>query len=1053
MLVRVDDGARLGAWLGEVQRANAAARAHEHASLAQVQGWSEVPAGTPLFETLFAFQNHPAGAGAVHAAGVRIARSRMVDRDNYPLSLTAIPGARLVLDLAYDAGRFDAETAGRVLEHLARLLERMADDGDPRLADFSLASAEELGAMEDAWRAAERPFPRDACIHALIAARAADAPGAAAVVHDGGVLTHAELEARANRLAHHLRTLGVRPETRVAICVERGPDMAVAILATLKSGGAYIPLDPAYPAERLAWMLKDSRAAVLLTHAPLAESLSLSAPAVVRLDADAEAIAAAPDHAPESGVEAENLAYVIYTSGSTGRPKGVAMHHRGLMSFATDMADRLGLGADDRFLQFASPGFDVVVEEIFPAWVAGAEVVFPSGGGVLWPDALLEVVERQGVTVMELPTAYWHELVHALVEEGRRLPASLRLVLVGGERVLPERLAGWSTLGVPLVNVFGLTETACTSATLRLEAGDDGARWPTLPAGTPCGNARLYVLDRCLHPAPPGVPGELFIGGEGVARGYLGRAALTAARFVPDPFSPVPGARAYRTGDRVRLLADGNLEFIGRLDHQEKIRGYRVEPGEVEAALSALPGVREARVLVRRDPPGDPRLVAYVVGDAEGDALRAGVVGSLPGHMVPSAFVVLERLPLTAHGKLDRAALPVPGTAAANGRADLPRDYLEVRLIQLWEQVLGVEGIGATQDFFSAGGNSLLALRLFTRVNRALECDLPLSTLLSGATVRQMAAAIARQRRAPAPLASIVPLQPEGDLPPLFMVHASDRNVMGYVNLVRYLGTDQPAYGIRDVGDDAARPLERIAADHVAAMRAVQPEGPYHLVGWSFGGLVVFEMAVQLQRAGERAAFVGFMDAMSPELYRTWPWDRDADLVVNLAGDIAARARRPFPLREEDLEGLEMEEQVRRAMAALEAEDAVPHGFDGDALLDQCRLVRDRDHSFADYAPGHFHGTVTLFRARVEGERQSSFLATYGADERRTYAWHRHAARVEVRDVPGEHATLGSEPHARDLAREMRASLAAARARSAMDHAADGSLVDDPAAEPEEALA
>ncbi|MDB4951627.1 MAG: amino acid adenylation protein, partial [Gemmatimonadetes bacterium] len=1032
MRVRVVAGTRLADWLGEVQREHARARAFEHASLAQVQGWSEVPAGTPLFESLFVFQNHPVGAGAVNGAGVRIARVRALDRDNYPLSLTVVPGRRLTLDLAYDAGRLDADTAGRVLEHLGRLLEQMADRGDPRLSDLSLASEGERRANEEEWRRAERPFPRDACIHHLIAARAAHAPNAPAVVHEEGVLTFAELDAAANRLAHHLRGLGVRPEARVAICVERGPDMAVAILATLKAGGAYVPLDPAYPAERLAWMLEDSGAAVLLTHAAAAGTPVVPGVAVVRLDADAPVIAAAPVEAPESGAGPENLAYVIYTSGSTGRPKGVALHHRALVCFATDMAARLGLAADDRFLQFASPGFDVVVEEIFPAWVAGAAVVFPRGG-VLWPDALMEVLERQAVTTVELPTAYWHEWVHALVEEGRRLPASLRQVLVGGERILPERLAQWRGLGVPLVHVFGLTETACTSATLRLEAGDDGARWPNLPIGTPCGNVRLYVLDPCLHPAPAGVPGELSIGGEGVARAYLGRPALTAERFVPDPFSPAPGARAYRTGDRVRPLPDGNLEFIGRLDHQEKIRGFRVEPGEVEAALAALPGVREARVLVRRDPPGDPRLVAYVVGDADAEALRAALGGSLPAHMVPSAFVPLARLPLTTHGKLDRAALPAPGATGRHRRADLPRDYLEVRLIQLWEQVLGVEGIAATQGFFAVGGNSLLALRLFTRVNRALECDLPLSTLLSGATVRQMAAAIAEQRRAPAAPASVVALQPQGPLPPLFMVHASDRNVMGYVNLVRYLGTDQPAYGIRDVGEDAARPLARIAADHVAAMRAVQPQGPYHLLGWSFGGLVVFEMAVQLERAGQRAAFVGFMDAMSPELYRAWPWDRDTDLVMNLAGDIAARARRPFTLRAEELEGLEVDEQVRRAMAALEAEDAVPEGFDADALLEQCRLVRDRDRSFADYVPERFHGTLTLFRAEDANEQMRAFLDGYAPEERRTYAWCRHAAQVEVRPVPGEHATLGSEPHARELAREMQAALAASRERTAAD--------------------
>jgi amino acid adenylation domain-containing protein len=458
-----------------------------------------------------------------------------------------------------------------MLGHLTRLLEQAAEGADARLAELELAGEAERRLLEG-WNRTEREFPRGACLHALFEAQAARAPDAAAALCDDGALAYGELDARANRLARRLRRLGVGPETRVAVCLDRGPDLAAAVLGTLKAGGACVPLDPEYPAERLAWLLDDSGAAVLLTRAELAGRLPATGAAVVRLDAERESIAAESPEPPQSGALPENLAYVFYTSGSTGRPKGVALPHRALVNYAADMAERMGLGPADRFLQFASPGFDVVVEELFPAWAAGAAVVF-SGRDLFAPDELLRVVEGQGVTACELPTAYWHEWVHELVRRGRRLPASLRFVIVGGERVSPERLAGWSTLGVPLVHVFGLTETACTSATLRLEAGDDGSRWANLPVGAPHGNVRLHVLGRSLEPAPVGVPGELFVGGEGVARGYLDRPGATAERFVPDPFSPEPGARMYRTGDRVRWLADGNLEFLGRLDQQVKIRG------------------------------------------------------------------------------------------------------------------------------------------------------------------------------------------------------------------------------------------------------------------------------------------------------------------------------------------------------------------------------------------------------------------------------------------------------------------------------------------------
>ncbi|MBV9774972.1 MAG: AMP-binding protein, partial [Gemmatimonadetes bacterium] len=398
--------------------------------------------------------------------------------------------------------------------------------------------------------------------------------------------------------------------------------------------------------------------------------------------------------------------------------------HRSLVGYALDLAGRLGLDGDDRFLQFASPSFDVVVEELFPAWTRGAAVVF-SRADLFAPDELLRVVAEERVTCFELPTAYWHEWVYELGRTGTPLPPSVRFVIVGGERVLPERLRAWAELGVPLVHVFGLTETTVTSTLLRLEAGEDGARWPNLPVGTPVGNAAVYVLDAELRPVPPGVPGELFIGGDGVARGYLGRPELTASRFVPDPFATEPGARLYRTGDRVRRLFDGELEFLGRIDQQVKIRGFRIEPGEVEAALQEHPAVREATVIVREDVPGDRRLVAYLT--AEGDAampavaeLREHLRGRLPAYMVPSAFVVLDALPLTPNGKLDRRALPAPeGRSGGEDSFVAPASPAEATLAEIWRELLRVERVGIHDDFFELGGDSILSIQVVSRARQA----------------------------------------------------------------------------------------------------------------------------------------------------------------------------------------------------------------------------------------------------------------------------------------------------------------------------------------------
>ncbi|HYR09108.1 MAG TPA: condensation domain-containing protein, partial [Longimicrobium sp.] len=471
---------------------------------------------SPLVQVTFGVDD--ADALQPRLPGVRTRRVEVeFPVSKFNLSLGFVVGAgRFGAVLEYATDLFEPGTAERMLGHLRRLLEQVAADPDLRLSSLELLTAAERRRVLEEWNATAYEWPRDRCIHEVIAARARIAPGAPAVVSAAETLSYGRLEARANRLARHLRRLGVGPESLVGISLERGPDLALAVLGVLKAGGAYLPLDPAYPADRLAYMLEDSGARVLLTQAALVARLPDTGTRVVRLDADRGAIAAESAEPLRSGATPGNLAYVIYTSGSTGRPKGVAVAHGAVVNYAADFAARAGLGADDRVLQFASPSFDVVVEELFPTWFSGGSVAF-SSADLFSPPGLLRAAGELGATWFELPTAYWHEWVHELARGGAGLPASLRRVVVGGERVSAERLAEWARLGLPLVHVYGLTETACTSATLRLEAGDDGSRWPTLPVGAPTGNVRLYVLDDALQPVPVGVPGELFIGGEGLA--------------------------------------------------------------------------------------------------------------------------------------------------------------------------------------------------------------------------------------------------------------------------------------------------------------------------------------------------------------------------------------------------------------------------------------------------------------------------------------------------------------------------------------------------------
>ena len=583
---------------------------------------------TPLFQASFTLERRgehaprpgspaPADPGRLRlepfGGGARLA--------HFDLDLGVLDGDEgLSGEITCREALFEAATIARMAGHLAATLAAMAGDPRRRISEVSLLGDAERVMVLEEWNATGFEAPR-ACLHELFAAQAAHIPAAPAVRFEGESLTYAALDAAANRLAHGLRRRGVGPEVRVGISVEKGPGMALAILAVLKAGGAYVPVDPAYPFERIAYMLRDSGAVLLLAEPHLAGRFAgAGGVPVLALDALREEAAAAPAGPPASGAGPENLAYVIYTSGSTGTPKGAAVAHRAVANFAVDMARRIGLRGEDRVLQFASLGFDVVVEELFPAWCSGAAVVF-SREELFAPGTLARVVAREGVTVFELPTAYWHEWVRELAERGGRVPECVRLVLVGGERVSAERLREWAALAVPLVHVYGLTETACTSTTLHLEAGEDGAWWSgSLPVGRPTGNVRLYVLDRGGRPVPAGMAGELWIGGGGVGRGYLGRPGLTAERFAPDPFPLQPGARAYRTGDRVRWLADGTIEFLERIDEQVKIRGFRIETGEVEAALAAIPGVREAFVMAHEDAGGDRRLVAYVAADG---AVRA----------------------------------------------------------------------------------------------------------------------------------------------------------------------------------------------------------------------------------------------------------------------------------------------------------------------------------------------------------------------------------------------------------------------------------------------
>ena len=926
----------------------------------------------PLFQVSFALQNAPAVEWTLPGLDVERVEGLTVASAKFDLSFALIEaGGTLRGRVVYSAALFDASTIERMVDHYLNLLGSIVAAPGQRIDRLPLQSAAERERLLVAWNRCATPDPEETCVHRLVETVAARAPAAPAVIDGDRAMTYGDLNASANQLAHLLRERAPGSAPRVGLFFERGADLVVAMVGVLKAGGSYVPLDPELPGERLAFMLQDADVSLVVTTASLCSRVPVAERRVICVDRDAAAIAAQPTRDHDHAESSSQVAYVIYTSGSSGTPKGVLIPHRAIARLVQD-TDYIHIDATDTVAHVANPAFDAATFEVWGALVNGARIVIVPRLVALSPRQFAAMLQRAGVTTLFLTTALFNQMA-------RYAPSAFsncRTVLFGGEAVEPRWVRAVLDAAPPgrLLHVYGPTETT-TFATWH-EIREVAVDAVTLPIGRPIAGTEVYLLDAEREPVPIGVPGELYIGGPGLAAGYLNQPELTAERFIRHPFADDPHARLYRTGDRVRYRADGAIEFLGRLDRQVKIRGHRIELEDVEAAIARLPHVREAAVAVRGDTTETRQLIACVVAaDSSGPPpanLWAGLKSLLPEYMLPASIVWLKSLPINASGKIDRGALltiSVPGTPPAAVRV-APRDMFEQSIVGIWERLLNVDGIGVFDHFFELGGHSLLAAQLVDEIERESGLTVPLAAFFADDTIDGLARLL---RECPADLATpIVPINDDGARLPLVFLHGSLRGGGFYSrSLAHALGPDQPMLVVQPHtldGSGIPDTIEAMAADHIRALRAIRPRGPYCVGGFCNGALIAFEMARQLIEGGDEVPIVFAIQARAPQGAETKA--DEGYLAFDRAGGYRILA---------------------------------PHDRDSETQLHYLKAM-------SKYTGGRYDGRLVLIHSR---DRDVS---------PRDLDWVRFSANREIHVLPGDHTTLVTR-HVGELAQVIRSGI------------------------------
>ncbi len=975
------------------------------------------PSRSPLFQVEFSLRKPPPFARNEGAStGLQLEPFEIAEEEGqFELSLQVVDsGTQLQLVFKYNRDLFAEETMVRWGHHLQILLRAVIDNPSQPVAHLPLLSEDEKAQIIKQWNATQVDYPSEKSLPQLFAETAVQFAQKTAVCMGQETISYRALNERANQLAYYLKARGVGADQMVGICLERSIDLVVAILGVLKAGGAYIPLDPSFPPKRMSYILEDAQAPLLLTQQKYVDLIP-DATVKICLDQDWEQITQESKANPTNYPHPQNLAYIIYTSGSTGNPKGTLVHQQGVVNYLSWCNRTYDIANGGGSPIISSIGFDLVLTSFYPALFAGAGLtLLPEGEEI---ESLVTTLQAaHDFSLMKITPGHLDILNQMLPPQPRE--RYTRAILIGGEALPGERLTAWQTHApqTRLTNHYGPTETVIGCCTYEIPGPITG----NVPIGRPIDNTQLYIVDQQLQPVPVGIAGELLIGGDGVTRGYLKRPELTAVKFIPDPFSDKPGARLYRTGDLARYLPDGNIEFLGRCDHQLKVRGYRIELGEVENAMRQHPQCEKCVVVARENKNGFNELIAYVVPKSEDfdpNILRSFLADYLPAYMIPAFFIPLEAFPLTANGKLDRRALPEVDLSLRQKQFMAPRDALELKLVPIWEEILGVRPIGINENFFELGGNSLLAVRLMAKIQHQFKQNLPLAILLQGGTIGQLADWM-RLETTP-DWSPLVPIQPHGSKRPFFCIPGAGGNVIYLHNLARHLGTERPFYGLQAKGLDAVstphQTVEEMAAYYLEAIQTLQPQGPYLLGGHSLGGWVAFEIAQQLLRQGETVDLVAIIDTTVPELasHTTDPkWD-NARWIVELAHRIRHLLNPDLEISYDHLQTLSEEEQLLYFKEQLITTNLFPAEAGIDQLQSVLRLFKA--HAQVRYTIGQdaFSTPIVLFRAQASEE------ATYPPNfPRETWGWDAYGS-VEAYRVPGEHLTLLTEPYVETLASQL----------------------------------